>query len=287
MTSNFYDLYLKDSRSNPFKNFALRGLNAFLSINQVAEKITFFDEQIANKGLNNAALKLLGAFKVRVNSVGLGKLENQNAYLIYGNHPTFLDPLLILTALGLDEIKLFASVVVLKIGPNFSRHVFPIKNLQTAAGKRRKQHLWDDWLFKIFPSMAEYCDREKAIIDNLKQVEKAADFLAEGGKFLIFPFGHGKSPDRKNWKKGIGFILNKALKRRKCPKIKLLPFFIEEVHPYLFHFKVLFRVRRVKTLNIYFGKEIEPSKFGDLVSDPKKLTDKISKEYRKFVRALK
>lgn len=288
MKTNFFELYKKDAYSNPLKGLVVSCLNIFFPLDALAEKVPFFDQLIEKKGINQAALKMLKDLKINLQISGLKKIDQQSSYLIFGNHPMFLDPILILAAVQDEGIKFLGLKFILKIGSNFSKHVFPIQNLQLVNGKRRKRYVWDDWFFKFFlPFLGECDSREKAIIFNREQVEKSAEFLAEKGKLLVFPCGHGRSLEKKNWKKGIGFILSKAIQKYEAKNIKLLPFFINVKHPYLFQLKALSRFRKPGNLNIYFDKEIDASKYSHLTSDPRKLTQKIGEEYRKFVRVLK
>lgn len=288
MTSNFFYLYKKDISSNPLRGAMVDCLNLLFSLNDGAWQIAFFDKRISKDGICKASLKFLKFLKINIKQVGLRRLRDQDGYLIFGNHPMFLDPLLMITAIGNDEIKFFGSEIVLKAGHNFSRHIFPIRNLQTVNGKRRRQHLWDDWLFSLFlPSLGEYWERKGALIHNRRQVEKAAEFLAGGGKLIIFPFGHSHTPEWKNWRNGIGFVLAKALQKNSGKQIKLLPFFIEVNHPYIFQLKVLSRFRNPSNLNIFFNKEIDPAIFGGLISEPRKLSQRICEVYQNFASKLK
>ena len=288
MKPNFFDLYKKDAYSNPLKELFVSCLNIFFPLDALAQKIPFFDKLIEKEGIGKTASELLKYLKIKITTNNLKKLDKKSGYLIFGNHPMFLDPILILTVIKEDKMKFLGLKFILKIGSNFAKHVFPIQNLQIVNGKRRKKHLWDDWFFKFFlPSLGECNLREKAVVFNREQVEKSAQFLAKKGKLLIFPCGHGRSLNKKNWKNGIGFILSKAIQKYGGKNIKLLPFFINIKHSCTFQLKALSRFRKPSNLNIYFGKEIDASKYSHLTFDPRKLTRRIGEEYRDFIRSLK
>lgn len=288
MILDFFNLYKKEASSSPFKKLVLRCVNPLFPIDELAKKTADFDKQIGEEGIRLASLKLLKYLEVKVKPVGLKKLNNQNAYLIYGNHPTLLDLLSIIGVVGDDGIKFLAGEGALKIGPNFSKHIFPTKNFQTVNGRRKGRRPWDDWYLIFFPNLIKgYCERKKARSHNRKQIEKAALFLAKGGKFLISPFGHRRSPEQKNWKHGIGFVLSKAIKKYGGKRVKLLPFFIKVDHSYLLEAKVYSKFRKPTALNVFFGSESNASIYKDLILKPKELTEKIGEQYRNFVDGLK
>lgn len=288
MGISFYDLFKKNVNSNLIFKAVFNFLNLFLSIDETIKKVAYFDKQIPKDGVCKVCFKFLQYLKINIQTAGLTNVKSQNGYLFFGNHPMILDPISIIVLLKLDHIKLVATEYALKIAPNFAKHIFPIKNQQTVNGKKRKRHPWDNWPLLFFlGSSIGYCEREKAIAFNQKQIEKAAQFLSQGGKLLIFPGGYGCSLEKENWKNGIGFLLNKAIKESDGKNIKFVPFYIKVNHPNLFQLKALFRFRKPSSLNIYFGKEIDVSIFGNLISNPKRLTQKISEEYRNFVKSLK
>lgn len=288
MGADFFDLYRKDRNSHFSKRLLFNFVNLFFCLDEVAKKVAIFDKEISEKGISQASFNFLASLKVKIEPIGFKKLKDEEGYLIFGNHPTFLDPFLVFATLGWDKIKFFAGEGVLKIGPNFSKHIFPIKNLQTVVGKRRKQHVWDDWLFKYFlVSLDNYYERDQAVIFNQKQIDRAADFLGSGGKLFIFPCGMSLSMAEKKWRKGIGFLLAKALKERGGKKIRLLPFYIQVNRPYFFQFKRLLRFKGETNLKIFFGQEIDASSFKELIFDSRKLTQNISEEYRNFIKELK
>lgn len=280
--SSFSKIYQHDIKSNFFNRSVFNSLNLFLSLDKIMTQVDKFDNWIFSEGISRASAKFLESLDINLKVKGLEKITNQDSYLFMGNHPSLTDPIAVIAALGCDEIKFFSDENVLKVGPHFSRHIFPIKNMQRINGKRKKGTLIR-WIYCLFlRSLIEYGDREKAIIHNRVQVEKAADFLAHGGKFMIFPFG--AKFKKSQLKKGVGFILSKAMQRKNGREIKLMPFYIKIWDGYIFSIRTLFKFRKSINLEIIFGKVVDSSVYQNLVNQPQTLALKIYQDYGNFIR---
>ena len=181
MRSSFSKIYQRDIKYNFVNRSIFDSLNLFLSLDKAIAQVDKYDNLISTKGISRASAKFLKSLDINLKVKGLKKIRNQDSYLFLGNHPTLIDPMAVIAALGRDEIKIFSGENISKIGPNFSKYIFPIRNMQRINGKRKKGNLLD-WIYCLFlRSLVEYWDRKRAIIHNRAQVEKAADFLAHGG----------------------------------------------------------------------------------------------------------
>lgn len=278
---SFYEIYKKDKQNSWFSRLAFSCFNLLFSLDKTMEKIPLFDKWIKIYGLEPASSKFLSSLKIKVERVGFKRLNNKNAYLIFGNHPTLIDPLVVLSVIKQDNTQIVAGDNVTKIGPNFSKYIFPIKNLQIIDNKPRKVILLD-WLYPIFfKSIAEYHKREDALTYNRNQTNKAADFLARGGKLLIFPGGQEKI-SKETMANGIGFILSRTIKKQ-AKNVKILSFFVDIGHPNLFMLKALFKLRKKPIkIKIFFDHEVDASCLRGCITKPKEITRKLEKDYINF-----
>lgn len=282
MKSDFYSLWKKDTGSNFLKRFIFALLNLFFRLEETAKNLTSFDQWILKESPSQASLKLLKFFNIKLKTFGVKKLNPKNGYLIYGNHPSMIDLFVILAGLKSEKIKALGNQSVLKNIPNLSQYIIPIRNLQ--FGKRKRiNNILGRFYMANFQSIVKFWPREKAVAYNRAAVEKAADFLAKQGKLLLIPYGQKYLPNKKYLKKGIGFVLVKAMKKSNCKPIKLLPFFIKIDQPKCFDFLVLFRFRKRLNIKIYFGPEKDGFRFKNLISNPRKIALAINKNLEEFI----
>jgi hypothetical protein len=282
MNFSFYETYQKEVKKNCLCRLIFTCFNFLFRLNSTIKRSILFDQEIKKLGISQASANFLDFLKIRLQVTGRTKLEKNTGYLFFGNHPTLIDPIAMMTVIADDQMKFFSGANVLKIGPNLARHIFPIKNMQEKNGKKRKEILID-WIYTLFfKSLVEYWEREKAIKHNRFQVEKAADFLASGGRFLIFPILDFSG--KRRFQKGIGFILSKARQKNKERKIKIVPFFVGIKYANLFTLLTLFKYRKPINLEIVLADPIDFSQYQKLIKKPKELALVIEADYLKFIK---
>jgi len=280
MSSNLLTLYKKDTQQNFLSRFIFSGFHLLFPLDRIISKLAVFDQQIDEKGHQQALTNFFDFLKVEVEVKNLTGLRKKNSYLIFGNHPTFLDPLVIWFALKTKNIKLIIEQNALKIGPHFSSHIIPIKYIQTLNGKIRHTSWTTRLSYSFFKSLAEPTERQEAVKFNLRQINTAGRFLAQSGNLLVFPY---TTLNKKKISKGIGFILAKAMTKPRNRPIKILPFFIAVKPSNFWHLKAMFRFTKNIGLKIYFGEEIDAGELKNLVNQPKKTTTRLDQIYKDFI----
>src|SRR4030042_6047593 len=178
MNSSFYEIYQQEIKRNWFCRLIFTSFNFLFRLNSTVKRATLFDKEIKELGISQASVNFLNFLKIKLRVTGGEKLEQNTGYLFFGNHPTLIDPIAMITVIADNQMKFFSGANILKIGPNFARHIFPVKNMQEENGKKRKE-IFIYWIYPLFfKSLVEYWGREEAVRYNRLQVEKAADFLA-------------------------------------------------------------------------------------------------------------
>lgn len=166
---------------------------------------------------NRKFLEKLG-IKVRTK---LHKFPSKGAVLVYANHPTGLDPYLISSVLGRNDVYFLSDIYQTLKGKEIASHILPI-------------YYWSvfDFIFKPILSWPGFfimrirkglIRKNLARSQNRKSLDNAVKLLSKGNVVLIFPSG-GEAFYRP-WKSGIGKIIKESIKRGvnfKLYQIKIL-----------------------------------------------------------------
>lgn len=249
----------------------------FFPFQSVIKRLTLFDEEISKLGIAKSSQRLLDSFNIEVKIINPPRINPNCGYIIYGNHPSYAEPLALFSLLGDKKTKMIAGDNVAKIGPNFSRYLFPVQNIQFRNG--RFGNLSNYLLFLFAKDYFNFHQRKRATAHNLKLTKKIPDFIASGKKFIIFPNGQQANPMH-CWRNGIGFILSDALKKKNCLSIKLLPFYVKIGSPILFQLRFLYSLKN--KMEIVFGKETGGEKFAQTA--PKTIVRKMEQDYTKWLK---
>jgi len=249
-----------------------------LPFQTVIHRLDLFDKEIAKLGIARSSQRLLKTLNVQVQFINPPRLKRECGYIIFGNHPTYAEPFALFALLGSPQTKLISGDNVAKIGPFFSRYLFPVKNLQLRKGKPNS--LFARLLFLLAKNQINFHQRQKAVAHNRKIVRQIPPFLRAKGKFIIFPAGQCTSPLQDRWKNGIGFILANTLKYQTCPPLQLLPFYVAVDHPRLFQLKLLYALPN--KMKIIFGSPFGAYQFRHL--PPKTIRQKLEEGYKNWLR---
>ena len=154
---------------------------------------------IEKVGWYDANLQYITDIGIRV-SADLENFPKKGGALVYANHLTGLDPFLLSSILGRDDVYFLSD------------------NYHAGKGNRVQEHMisiyyssWKELLYRsglsffgfIFMRLnTGFTPREEAKKKNIQAVETAVEHLSKGHVVLVFPSGGNK--EKSPWKKGIG-----------------------------------------------------------------------------------
>jgi 1-acyl-sn-glycerol-3-phosphate acyltransferase len=164
-----------------------------------------YDSRITEFGFSKSTRNFLDDLAIKVKLMDQRKFEG--SCLIFGNHPTGLDPFIIASCLNRDDIYIVADVYQKNKGQHIGEHIIPIYYSRTQKNLRNRGIL-NSIGFYVMRIFTGYYDPETVKEKNITAIETAAKMLTEGHVVIIFPDGGSNNPEL--WYNGIGEIIKKA-----------------------------------------------------------------------------
>lgn len=183
---------------NPlFKIFGIT--TAFLNFNNNVKKIGWY----------KANARLMVELSIRVKS-GLPNFKKKGGVLVYANHPTGLDPYVLMSQMGREDSYFLSDVYQTLKGEEVGAHILSVYYWNLL------DFIWKPFLawpgFFIMRIIGGTVEKEEAKIRNEKTIKEAVLYLKQGKTVVVFPSGgeRGFRP----WKAGVGRIIIEANKER-------------------------------------------------------------------------
>jgi 1-acyl-sn-glycerol-3-phosphate acyltransferase len=195
-----------------------------------------YDQNIRTKGFAKATKHYLQDLNINIQTITPN--TTNTPILIFANHPTGLDPYLIVSALDRNDVYVVADIYQKNKGHNIGNHVIPIIYTQSRKNIANRGIL-NAIGFIVMRIFTGYEAEDKVKQHNRKAIEKAAQLLTEGNVVIIFP--DGGSNNTAYWYTGIGEII-KYLSNKNI-EVKLLAAQINNIstlkliHHFLFNQK--------------------------------------------------
>lgn len=210
--------------------------------------------------LNRLGIKMDSAFDRELSEISK---DETNSFIFFGDHRSFIEPLLVLLSLpetikkrsslfvtkGESSLKLFASDTFLIFSSAFIKYIFPVVLRDS------------DSQFKYYDKNFVLNRRKNRTILSDKSIERSAEFVAKSGSSLvIFPQGYIRGD---YWKSGMVRILDLIVRNKNAnrEKIYLVPFACRKLNPdpYKLLFRALLRQISKDELFVNYGKPISLS----------------------------
>jgi 1-acyl-sn-glycerol-3-phosphate acyltransferase len=164
-----------------------------------------YNKNIPITGFTNGTKKYLSDLNIRVEQKS--EFEFEGPCLIFGNHPTGLDPYIIASCLKRDDVYIVADIYQKQKGNHIGSHIIPIVYSRTRKNLDNRGFL-NSIGFYIMRQFTGYENLETVRTSNKETIAEAVRLLLEGHIVIIFPDGGSNNPEL--WYNGIGEIIKKV-----------------------------------------------------------------------------
>jgi len=171
--------------------------------------------------------------------------------LIYSNHPTSFDPLMIVVAENLEKVKIVSVLVNKLFFPFYEDRIIPVASTCTTP------RLSPGVLQTRVAEKAENFTKDEAEKTNHTVPELAVQSLVQKTPVLIFPPGATNQ-----WHDGIGFIVDEFVRKNPTKKLNFQPLHVSGTTTVgmLWHgWKSLFGFKKPLQMKITRGKNFDLS----------------------------
>lgn len=267
--------YIETLRRNLFLKPFFYFDDKLFSYRKALKDIEVFEKQIGKFGIRKASKNYLKRLKIELK---FSKLNLQNSsVLFYSNHKAYIDPVTFLCAIQRDDIKIIATNILHRIGPNTGNFIIPVLARKYALERDDKLSIG-----QFVTNKAQGFTKKEINRLNQKALLKAASHIASGGVFGIYPAGSTTKIEK--WYEGIGRIVSK-LDKKVRQKAILSPFYLtgptrEEFRK---HFRDVYKKSSTKkiVMQIHTRGTYNMYNFLENEKDPEKITDKLRVDYLK------
>jgi 1-acyl-sn-glycerol-3-phosphate acyltransferase len=173
-----------------------------------------YNLQIPHLGFTRSTAYYLRSLNIKIQSNN--NLDIDGPCLIFGNHPTGLDPFIIASQLKRNDVYIVADIYQKQKGEYIGQHIVPIVYSRTRKNLNNRGFL-NSIGFYIMRQLSGYVDQETVKKQNKQTIKQAANLLKQGHVVIIFPDGGSNNPEL--WYNGIGEIIKSASLQQ--PRIKL------------------------------------------------------------------
>ncbi|MDQ3239478.1 MAG: 1-acyl-sn-glycerol-3-phosphate acyltransferase [bacterium] len=197
--------WIFDKKRFFFAKLFLKTLFFIFPIESILRTTSNYNNLITQKGFANSTRWFLKELKIGVTPSSNEVFEG--GCLIFGNHPTGLDPFVIASCLNRDDVYIVADVYQKNKGANIGEHIIPIYYSRTQNNLKNRSML-NSIGFYIMRIFTGYENDISVKEKNVQAIETAAKKLIEGHIVIIFPDGGSNNPEL--WYNGIGEIIKKT-----------------------------------------------------------------------------
>jgi hypothetical protein len=196
---------------NIFMKLLLAIDKRFYGYAQFARDWVTFENRLNHESICHVCHDFFGYLGLEIQSNRIPealKQPGKSMILLGINHEAIIEPLILASLLGRNDIKFVGMKVFQYLGPNVAKYILPVlpKKVAHDNGNDRKSSF--SIKFDIILDLYRLESLSLAEIEQLNSssIQQAADHLAEGGVLIIFPNG-GRDVSC-SWYQGIGQILS-------------------------------------------------------------------------------
>jgi len=255
----FYNNLIDKASKNILLRIILFLDRKFFGISHIIEKLINFEENIPTIGIQKATDNLLSNIFIRPiikSNFCLDEFKQGPVIFIGMNHNLVIEPAVISSVIPRNDIYLIGNKAFEVLGGNVSKHVLPVIQKKYAvdykgANNKARYGLLTNLITTLY-SGKKLTLKETAEI-NKKTFQEAVKRLNQNSAVIIFPTGRNNigSP----WRKGVGEIISRIPKERRC-NVKLIPIFITGISLKDVIGGIKTNNGKVKTIDIFFGRII-------------------------------
>jgi len=257
--------------------FLLKALFKIFPLESMLRITASYDSNIQKIGFYKSSKKYIQDLGVTV--IEDAKSEIKGGCLIFGNHPTGLDPYIISSILGRDDIYIVADIYQKRKGENIGKQVIPIVYSRTQKNLANREFL-NKIGFYVMRQFTGYVDRAVVKKNNEKTIQIAGKLIQDGHVVLIFPDGGSNNPEF--WFNGIGEVIKTATSNQK--PIQMYAANIKGISTYLLIRHFLFNRKKYLhdnpiTIKLSQGITLEMLKLNKNL-ESKEITERLRSEFK-------
>ncbi len=182
--------------------YLLKTLFLILPYESILKINARYDKKIEDTGFSESTRNYLKDLNIEINIQN--PIDIIGPALIFGNHPTGLDPFIIAACLNREDVYIVADIYQKNKGKNIGKQIIPITYSRTKKNLYNRGFL-NTIGFYVMRQLTGYAKPEDVRVQNKHTIEKAAQLLKEGHVVIIFPDGGSNNPEL--WYNGIGEII--------------------------------------------------------------------------------
>lgn len=158
-----------------------------------------FRQLAARQPLSQASKALIEELGFHVNL--RGAFATRGPQLIVANHPSFLDPFVLLAHIPRDDVHIVTITLNRELGPQFEERLLPIYLSNMPA-----DHMINWLRIRYWTFLEGNLSRQEATWRNRDTIRRAAELVSQRKTVIIFPSGI-HIIRKQLWSPGIGFLI--------------------------------------------------------------------------------
>ena len=250
-------------------------------IPKFAKEVERAEKRIGEIGLGPAMREVASKFGLEVcvdKQPDWAKQSGQST-LVYGNHDTRNEPLILASVLDRDDALAVGGAQFKKIGPNVGTHFLPVYSKKYARGQRDDLNL----IARLLYGKDVGVNENEAHQITAESLGKASELLGQG--WLVNMYPTDAEPIDSKWRAGLGRIITNLPADIDRSKVLLVPMNVDHLDTKQF----LFNVRNVSatgakprplTVKVKFGQGI-PLNSLDKNLPPEQIVEVLRDDYLK------
>ena len=242
-----------------------------------------FDRDIGEMGVQQAFAKKVaiageGKLSIRGKDDRVKEILREKPTVVVGNHPSFAEILTTVASLEpRDDMYGIGISLFLGIGPNISKHVFPVYRTKQMSSERQKFLVRAGYLLNLGPNISP----EEAHKKNIESVNKAAEAVKDGALVIIFP--QGIRSGRERWSRGVGHLLSEIGKNSNG----YLIFVYSEGVSSLDYLRLVPGIKKlIPPASVTFAQPRTITSVLEGGGDPRSITERLKVDYRAWIGSL-
>lgn len=183
-------------------------MNPLFRLLGVGDTFENFDQKVKRVGWVSGCKWLIESLGIGYEHRG-GSLPKNGASIIYSNHPSGLDPYLLIAAMDREDSYFWGDFYQAKKGKNIGKHIIGVAPRPFWTIIRRPLTNWPGYIYMRVTTPTKSKEETRKI--NKMAIEKTVNLLKKGHQVLIFPYGGEYEFLPK--KRGLSILQNECKKR--------------------------------------------------------------------------
>lgn len=243
-----------------------------------------FDGDIGEMGLQQTFAKWVAVagkdkLSIRGKDKRVKEILREEPVVVVGNHPSFAEIATVIASLEpRDDIYGVGISLFLGIGPNISRHVFPVYKTRQMSSEQQKLLVRAGYMLHLGPRISP----DEAHKRNVESINQAVDAVRNGCLVIIFPEGIRSGKDSR-WSNGVGHLLSGIGRDLNG---YLIFVYSDGVSNWDYLRVVPYVKKLIPPASVTFAEPKTIDSFLEKGGDPRSITERLKTDYYTWVRSL-